>query len=60
MRTFVIASDTDVMAADIFTKHFINEENWAVVCKLIGIVSPKKWKVVSEAKQSKAKQAKLQ
>ena len=42
------------MAADIFTKHFVNEEKWVAACKLIGIVSPKKWRIVSEQKQSKA------
>ena len=49
--------NTDVMAADIFTKHFINEEKWVAACKLIGIASPKKWKAITEVKQSKTKQA---
>ena len=50
--------NTDGMAADIFAKHFINEERWVAACKLIGIVSPKKWKVISEVKQSKQSRSK--
>ena len=37
------------MAADIFTKHFINEIKWVSACNLIGVVSPKKWQDVSRA-----------
>ena len=36
--------DTEVMAADIFTKHFINEIKWVSACNLIGVVSPKNGK----------------
>ena len=36
--------DTDVMAADIFTKHSINEIQCVSACNLIGVVPPTKWK----------------
>jgi hypothetical protein len=29
---------SDVMAADIFTKHFINKDKWEQVCMLIGVI----------------------
>ena len=34
---------TDVMSADIFTKHFINEEKWMNAFSLIGVVDSKTW-----------------
>mgnify|MGYP000361738462 FL=1 len=32
---------SEVMAADIFTKHFINKDKWEQVCGLIGVVTGK-------------------
>ena len=32
------------MAADLFTKHFINKDKFEHVCRLVGIVQPKIWK----------------
>ena len=35
---------TNCMAADIFTKHFVNKDKFEHACRLIGIVPPKIWK----------------
>ena len=34
---------SDVMAADMFTKHFINWEKWGSACHLFGIVDDRCW-----------------
>ena len=33
---------SEVMAADIFAKHFINKEKWGQACRLIGIITQNK------------------
>ena len=40
--------DTRCMAADVFTKHFINREKFEHACRLIGVVAASTWKKVED------------
>ncbi len=43
---------SEVMAADIFTKHFVNRDKWESVCMLIGVVTSKHMSKLQHTKTS--------